>query len=129
MTWIPLIRVAREREAKQLLRPLFHSIVPRAEILPMACAFQHLPFQKLSVRVRMAVSLQYVVQTHKSQGRFVQEFCSHSPHLMQHRSEHAFKRPWVIEQDGVCVQSYRTFPFAQEDGGAPCSAAGRGPIS
>lgn len=60
MAWIPLIRVAREREAKQIPRPLFHSIVPRAEILSVARTFQHLPFQKLSLRVRMAVSLSSV---------------------------------------------------------------------
>ena len=47
---------------------------------------------------------------------------------MQHRSEHALKGTPVIEQDGVRVQSYRTFPFAQEDGGAPCGATGRGPV-
>ena len=53
---ISFLRIELDREAKQLLRPLVHSVVLCAEISSISVAPENIPFFDLSVRVRMTVS-------------------------------------------------------------------------
>lgn len=69
MAWILFPTIACEREAKQLLCSLFHSVVLCAKVLSMAATFQHLVFLYLSVRVRMTASVQCVYEIKKGDSK------------------------------------------------------------